>query len=61
MKDNLRKIQAFSSNQSHELDYQKRYWFHHWLTKNKALVENEKGELIEAHRNEFRFKTDADV
>ena len=60
MKNNLREIQAYSSNSSEELDYKQKYWFHHWITKTKAIIENEKGELIKANYREFRFKTDAD-
>lgn len=51
-----REIQAYSSNSYKELDYRKSYWFHHWITKKRALIENEKGELLEANYNEFRFK-----
>ena len=61
MKDKLREIQAYSSNQSDELNYKKKYWFHQWIGKTTALIEDEKGELIKAKYSEFRFKTDADV
>jgi hypothetical protein len=61
MKDKLREIQAYSSNQRDELDYQKKYWFHQWIGKTTALIEDECGKLIKAKYTEFRFKTDADV
>ena len=61
MKDKLREIQAYSSNKRDELDYQKKYWFHHWIGKKTALIEDENGKFIEAKYTEFRFKTDADV
>ena len=61
MKDKLREIQAYSSNSSDELDYKKKYWFHQWIGKTTALIEDESGKLIKAKYTEFRFKTDADV
>lgn len=61
MKDKLREIQAYSSNSSDELDYKNKYWFHQWIGKTTALIEDEKGSLIKAKYTEFRFKTDADV
>jgi hypothetical protein len=60
MKNGLREIQAYSSNSDRELDYKKRYWFHHWITKETALLENERGELITAYFSEFRFKVEKD-
>jgi len=50
-----REIQAYSSNQSNELNYTKKYWFHNWINSTTALVEKETGELIEANFNEFKF------
>lgn len=55
MRNNLREIQAYSSNSPGELDYQKKYWFHHWIKKTKALVENEEGKLLKASYKEFYF------
>ena len=61
MKGKLREIQAYSSNSSDELDYKNKYWFHQWIGKTTALIEDEQGKLIKAKHTEFRFKTDADV
>lgn len=61
MKDKLREIQAYSSNSSEELNYKKKYWFHQWVSKTTALIEDEHGQLMKAKHTEFRFKTDADV
>lgn len=57
MGNNLREIQPYSNNSNDQLDYTKRYWFHHWITRLIALVENEKGELIEVNKRDFKFKT----
>ena len=59
MKENLREIHVYSSNSLDELDYRKKYWFHHWIGKKTALVENEEGGLLEAKYNEFKFKTES--
>lgn len=56
MKENLREIQAYSSNSNGELDYTKKYWFHNWITPKKALIETEEGKLIPASYKEFKFK-----
>jgi hypothetical protein len=55
MKKDLREIQAYSSNSNEELNYKERYWFHHWLSKKKALIETEDGKMITARFNEFYF------
>jgi hypothetical protein len=55
MKNNLRKIQAYSSNSSTELDCKKEYWFHQWVNPTTALVEDENGNLIKASWDEFKF------
>lgn len=57
-RNNLREIQAYSSNSSDELDYKKRYWFHQWIKPLTALVEDEEGHLLKAKYREFRFKTE---
>jgi hypothetical protein len=58
MKENLREVQAYSSNSHLELNYEKRYWFHHWISKKKALIETEDGKMITAKFNEFYFKVE---
>jgi hypothetical protein len=50
-----REIQAYSSNSDNELNYKKQYYFHHWLSKNTALIEDEDGVLIKAKYTEFKF------
>lgn len=53
---NIREIQAYSTNSDNELDYKRKYWFHHWIDKETALVENQGGQLLEAKYKEFSFK-----
>ena len=42
----VRKIQMFSNAQDERVDCRKEYWFHHWLTPRKALIEDESGKLL---------------
>ena len=51
----IRKIQVYSNCSDERLDYRKDYWFHHWLDKKLALIEDEKGELLEVKYENFRF------
>jgi len=61
MTEKLREIQVFSNAENTELFHTKKYWFHHWLSKTKALIEDEKGELLEvSYKHNFRFKTASD-
>lgn len=60
MKEKLREILAYSSNSINELGYTEKYWFHQWIGKKTALIEDENGVLLEAKTHEFRFKVDSD-
>jgi len=61
VRNNLREIEAYSSNSIYELDYKKRYWFHQWIDETDALVEDEEGILLNAKHTEFRFKIIEDL
>tara|TARA_R110000796_G_C14433930_1_gene421478 strand:+ start:610 stop:867 length:258 start_codon:yes stop_codon:yes gene_type:complete len=56
LKNFVRTISVYSNAEDERLDYRKKYVFHHFVGKRKALIENkESGELLEVHYENFKF------
>ncbi len=53
MKSNLRQIQPYSNNSHEGLDYRKKYYFHHWINKTEALIEDEEGKTLIVKYTEY--------
>lgn len=53
----VRSISVYSNCDDERLDYRKNYVFHHFVSKRKALIEDEEsGKLIEVHYSNFKFR-----
>jgi len=52
----MRSISVYSNAEDQRLDYRKKYVFHHFVSKRKALIEDKQsGELIEVKYCNFKF------
>jgi hypothetical protein len=52
----VRSISVYSNCEDERLDYRKDYVFHHFISKRKALIEDEEsGKLMEVHYANFKF------
>lgn len=55
--DTRRKLRVYSNSNDTRLDYNKTYYFHHWISKRTALIEEESsGYLMEVkYEGNFNF------